>query len=79
MSRHIFCIRMLDPDYLGGRPIEALFLYEAESSTLTIDDFIKINSNNAGCKMICYFYGASMTVENFTKKYSMTFRTDLLK
>ena len=70
---------MLSPEYLGGRPIEDLFLYETNNQALSIDDFIKINNNKEGCKLICYFYGGSMTINNFINKYKdQCFRLDLV-
>lgn len=60
---------MLSPDYLGSRPIEDLFLYETDNQVLTIEDFIKINSNDEGYKLFCYFYGGYMSTEDFLKKY----------
>ena len=76
--KHIFALRMTQPECEGGRPIRELFLYETENQILTIDDFVKINSNSRGFEMICFFYGGSMTANNFALKYNMTFRMDLI-
>lgn len=76
--RHIFALRMLNTEDYFQRPIEELFLYETDNSVLTIDDFIKINGNPYGYKLICYFYGGSMTIKNFTSKYNIPFRLDLI-
>lgn len=76
--KHIFALRMVDPEYRGGRPIRDLFLYETDNQVLTIDDFIKINSNKGDYELSCFFYGGSMTVDNFIAKYNMTFRMDLI-
>jgi hypothetical protein len=78
MSKHIYALRMCNPDYLGGQLIEDLFVYESDNQVLTIDDFVKINSSKEGFRFVCYFYGGVMTIEEFTNRYPFRFRTDLV-
>lgn len=74
--KHIFALRMAEPEYMGGRPIRDLFLYETENQVLTIEDFIEINSKEY--ILVCYFYGGLMTVNDFRDKYKIPFRMDLI-
>lgn len=52
MPKHVFALRMTD-DY---RPFKELYIYETDNERLTIDDFVKINSNTDGLALMYPFY-----------------------
>ena len=66
MKRHLHAIRVVKVH----EPIKTLWVIDAESQNLTLDDIFRVNSIGCDYEFVQSFYAGYLTKEEFEDKYT---------